>query len=102
MVMPAGMDEKEMHPGRWSPTTEWELDWLHGLRVMRSVEPRGPGSPPPCHKSHAAWSFPTELEQSSDPSLIVARWNEVLAHPTEGHNAFLEVHTQGHPGNTSS
>ena len=43
-----------------------------------------------------------ELEQTSDPSLIVARWNEVLAHPIEGHDTFLEVLTQGHPGNTSS
>ena len=102
MVLPAGMDEKELHPGRWSPTTDWELDWLHGLRVIRSLDPRKPGSPPPFHKSHAAWSFPMELEQTSDPSLIVARWNEVLAHPIEGHDTFLEVLTQGHPGNTSS
>ena len=73
-----------------------------GWRVMRSVDPREPGSPPPFHRIDAAWSFPTELEQSSDPSLILARWNEVLAYPNEGHDSFLEVHTQEHSGNTNS
>lgn len=102
MVLPAGMDEEELRPGRWSPATDWELDWLQGLRVVRSVVPRQPDAPPPLHKSHAAWSFPTELEQSSAPSLVQARWNEVLAHPREGHDSFLELHTIEHAGTTSS
>ena len=31
-----------------------------------------------------------ELGTSSGPSLVNARWNEVLAHPFEGHDPFLE------------
>ena len=102
MVMPPEMEEAQLQPERWSPPTEWELDWLQGLRVMRSVHPRDPNSPPPVHRYHSAWRFPTELGTSSGPSLVNARWNEVLAHPLEGHDPFLEVHTLNQSGTTGS
>ena len=102
MVVPPGMGEAQLQPECWSPPTDWELDWLQGLRIVRSVHPRDPGSPPPFHRNRPEWRFPTELATSSGPSLVKARWNEVLAHPKDGHDPFLEVHTLGQPGTTSS
>ncbi len=102
MVLPSETEETELQAERWSPPTEWELDWLQGLRIMRSVHPRNPNSPPPVHRSRPAWGFPTELGTSSEPSLANARWNEVLARPAEGHDPFLEVHTLDESGTTGS
>ena len=102
MVLPSETEETELQAERWSPPTEWELDWLQGLRIMRSVHPRDSGLPPPVHRNRPAWRFPTGLGTSSVPSLANAQWNEVLAHPAEGHDPFLEVHTLDETGTTGS
>lgn len=102
MVLPEGIDENELQAECWSPVTGWQLDWLQGLRVLRSVLPRKAGSPPPLHRSQASWSFPAELGNLPEPSLVQAHWNEVLASPKEGYDSFLEVHTLENSGTTSS
>ena len=95
MTVPPQSDLSWWSSSKWDPSTDWHVDWHHG--VLLAVASWGPDLIPvgPRHLEVEELSFPQQPYGGGNPDSGVPLWNEILIEPSPEHDAFVEVYMPG-------